>query len=320
MKSLSLSVLAGVVATPAMACDLCSVYSAMQARGEVEKGLTVGVAEQFTHYGTLQEEGHNAPNNLNQHLDSLISQLFAGYNFTDRLGAQVNVPIIYRSFQRADDSGEIERGTESGIGDVSLVANLLAYRKATKRFTFAWTVHGGLKLPTGSSDRLKEELDELTAPPLPPGAAESGIHGHDLALGSGSLDGIVGTGFFFRRQRFFATANAQYAIRTKGDLDYRYANDLTWWGGPGIFLALKEDYTVALQLNVSGETKGRDTFHGLKADDSGITSVFLGPQINLTWGERLSAELGADLPVSIDNTALQSVPDYRVRAAINWRF
>jgi len=34
----------------------------------------------------------------------------------------------------------------------------------------------------------------------------------------------------------------------------------------------------------------------------------------------LSAELGADLPVSIDNTALQSVPDYRVRAAVNWRF
>jgi len=95
---------------------------------------------------------------------------------------------------------------------------------------------------------------------------------------------------------------------------------LSWWGGPGIFLALNESYTVALQLNVSGEHKGRDTFQEQKADDTGITSVFLGPQVSVTWGERLSAELGVDVPVSIDNTALQSVADYRLRAAVNWRF
>ncbi len=320
MKILNLSVLAGVVATPAMACDLCSIYSAMQARGEVNKGFTLGVAEQFTHYGALQEDGHQVPNSLNQHLDSSISQLFAGYNFTDRLGLQVNVPLIYRLFQRADDAGGVERGTESGVGDTSLVANFFAYRQATKKFTFAWTVHGGIKFPTGSSDRLKEELDELTAPPPPPGAPESGIHGHDLALGSGSVDGIAGTGLFARRHRSFFTANAQYTIRTKGEFDYRYANDLTWWGGPGVFLALNESYSVALQLNVSGESKGRDTFQRAKADDTGVTSVFLGPQISVTWGERLSAEVGVDLPMSIDNTALQSVPDYRVRAAVNWRF
>jgi len=164
MKILRVSVLAGVMAAPAVACDLCSVYSAMQARGEVEKGFTLGVAEQFTHYGTLQTDGAKVPNDLDQHLDSSISQLFLGYNFNDRLGAQVNLPIIHRSFQRADDAGASERGSESGIGDVSLVANFLAYRTATKKSTFAWTVHAGLKFPTGSSDRLREELDELTAP------------------------------------------------------------------------------------------------------------------------------------------------------------
>jgi hypothetical protein len=320
MRFVSLSVLAGVVAMPVTACDLCSVYSAMQARGEIEKGFIVGAAEQFTHYGTLQEDGHELPNDPDQHLDSSISQIFVGYNFNGRFGIQVNLPIIHRSFQRADDFGGIERGTESGVGDLSLVANFLAYRKATKRFTFAWTVHGGVKFPSGSSDRLQEEVDELTAPPPPPGAPESAIHGHDLALGSGSVDGIAGTGVFARRGRLFLSANAQYAIRTRGDFDYRYANDLTWWGGPGVFLGLNESYTVALQLSVSGETKGRDTFQGAKADDTGITSIFLGPQLSVTWGERLSAELGADLPVSVDNTALQIVPNYRVRAAVNWRF
>jgi hypothetical protein len=320
MRVFGLTVLAGVVAAPAVACDLCSVYSAMQARGEVDQGFTLGVAEQFTHYGNLQQDGRRVPNDLNQHLDSSISQVFAGYNFTDRFGVQINLPIVYRSFQRADDSGGVERGTESGVGDVSLVANFLAYRHETKKDTFAWTLHGGVKFPTGSSDRLQEEVDELTAPPLPPGAPESGIHGHDLALGSGSIDGIVGTGVFVRKHRLYFSANAQYAVRSKGDFDYRFANDLIWWGGPGFFLALNEDYTVALQLNASGETKGRDTFQGSKTDDTGLTSVFLGPQISVTLGALLSAELGADLPLNIDNTSLQTVPDYRIRAALNWRF
>src|SRR5205823_6450459 len=44
----------------------------------------------------------------------------------------------------------------------------------------------GLKFPTGDSSRLKEEFHEVEIP----GAPESGIHGHDLTLGTGSYDGI----------------------------------------------------------------------------------------------------------------------------------
>ena len=55
-------------------------------------------------------------------------------------------------------------------------------------------------------------------------------------------------------------------------------------------------------------------------EDSAETIVYLGPQINFTWGSKLSAQLGADLPVSIDNSGLQVVPDYRVHCAFIWRF
>ena len=54
-------------------------------------------------------------------------------------------------------------------------------------------------------------------------------------------------------------------------------------------------------------------------EDTGITSVFLGPRLIASAG-KISAEIGADLPVSIDNTALQVVPDYRIRAGIAFRF
>src|SRR5262249_2311226 len=149
-------------------------------------------------------------------LDSSISQVFVGYNFNEKIGVQFNIPLVYRSFKRPDGEGGIDRGTESGLADVSLLATFAPYTKLTKNFTFNWNIIGGIKFPTGSSDRLKEEFNEVEEPIGPP----SGIHGHDLTLGSGSYDGIVGTGISMRWHKGFFSASVQYAIRSKGDFDY----------------------------------------------------------------------------------------------------
>ena len=311
--------LSGLSLLNSSACDLCSIYSATQARGEIGAGLSAGFASQYTHFNTLKDAGERVSNEVDQKLDSTVSQLFVGYNFSDRVGVQVNIPFIHRFYQRAEDTA-IERGVVSGIGDIALVGHFQALRHEAMDSTFTCTLLGGVKLPTGDSGRLQEEVDELSAPPLSPGGTESGIHGHDLALGSGSVDGIIGAGMFGRWKRAFATARLQYAIRTKGDFDYHYANDLTWSVGPGVFLVFNERNSLSVQLLVSGETKPRDTFQGNAAEDTGITSVYVGPQINYTCSDKLSAELGADFPVSIHNTALQLVPDYRLRAAFTWHF
>ena len=195
MKRITLSVfLAGVVAERSLACDLCAIYSASSARGEIGTGFFGGVAEQFTHFGTVQVDGTKVDDPSGQYLDSVISQLYLGYNFNDRFGLQFNVPVVYRSFKRPDSMGGIERGTESGLADVSLLANVVPYRYLSENFTFSWTLLGGVKFPTGSSDRIKEELNEVENPVGPP----SGIHGHDLTLGTGSYDGIVGSGIYAR--------------------------------------------------------------------------------------------------------------------------
>lgn len=315
MKYLFVVGLATVGVQSLSACDLCAVYSAAEAHGEIGRGIYAGAAEQFTHFATLQEDGNEIPDEVGQRLDSSITQIFAGYNFNNRVGVQLNVPLISRTFKRAEGF-DIDRGTEPGLGDILLTAHLNAYRYEEMDWTFSWNLLGGVKLPTGDSARLAEELDEVEVPDAP----ESGVHGHDLALGSGSVDGLIGSSVYARWKRVFIGASVQYAIRTEGDYDYQFANDLTWSGGPGVLLALKDDYTVSLQANCTGETKGKDTLAGEDAADTGITSVFLGPELIATWKDKLSAELGFDLPVSIDNTAVQLVPDYRVRAALTWHF
>ena len=302
---------------PANACDLCSIYSAATARGELGKGFHASIAEQFTHQGTLQLDSARTTSPVAQSMDSSITQVVLGYNFSDRVGLQLNLPMIHRSFERPDAAGALERGTVNGPGDISLVASLIALRLDKKAYTVRWGVMAGLKFPTGSARRLQEEVDELTAPPAP---VDSAVHGHDLTLGSGSVDGIFGTSLYARWERLYFTANTQFALRGTGRFGYRFANDLTWAGGPGALLVLADDYTVALQANVSGETKGQDTFAGAKSADTGLTAVYLGPQLSVTWQEEFSAELGVDLPVHIRNTDLQIVPDYRVRLALTWRF
>jgi hypothetical protein len=303
-------------ATTAFACDLCSVYNAPLAHGVIEQGIHVSLAEQFTHFGTLQLESHEVRNEANQRLDSSVSQVALGYHFTDRLGLQFSLPVIHRSFRRAE-GGEIESGTESGIGDVALSGSYVLVRRDKEKWSLAWNAFGGVKFPTGDTGRLREELAEEA--PVP-GEVESAVHGHDLTLGSGSYDGFVGTQFYSRYRRGFFTAETQYAIRSRGDFDYRFANDLTWSGGPGFYLIFAEELTLALQANISGETKGRDEFRGEKAEDTAITAVYAGPRLSLSWRDRLSVELGAGLPVDIQNSALQAVPDYRVQGSVVWRF
>jgi hypothetical protein len=280
-------------------------------------GLNVGLFDQFTYFSTLQQDGHEVPNAARQSLNSNITQVVVGYQVNDRFGVQLNIPYIYRSFTRPTETGLMDRGTESGLGDLSLIGHYRVWQHLSEDVIFAWDMIGGVKFPTGDSSRIKEELAEMTPAP---GVPESGIHGHDLALGSGSFDGIVGTAVFARWQRLFLTGGVQYALRTRGDFDYRYANDLNWFVKPGAFLWLANEGTLGLQLAVTGEDKGKDNLAGVTAEDTGMTSVFIGPEFSFTWKENLSAELGAEFPVVSDNTALQLVPDYRVKAAMKWRF
>jgi hypothetical protein len=328
----------------AAACDLCGCYtpqletvpsSVRMAAGPLWlTGFYGAVAEQYTHFGTVQVDGNEVGNPTDQHLDSFITQLVGGYSFNSRFALQVNVPLIYRSFQRPEGF-TIDRGTESGLGDVSLLGKLVLFQTTggggrevnfddpksphmvehEPDFTCSGVFLGGVKFPTGDSSRIKEEFNEVEVE----GAPESGIHGHDLTLGTGSYDGIFGGQLSLRYKNFFFEQNLQFTLRGDGLHQYHFANDLSWSGGPGFYFVRNPRMIVGLQAVISGEHKDVDRFQGKPAEDTGITSVFAGPRIVASLG-KISADIGVELPISIDNTALQVVPDYRISAAIAIRF
>lgn len=290
------------LAAPAIpACDMCSIYSAQEAQNG-SRGVFAGVAEQFTYFGTLLDSGQREAAN-GEYIDSSVTQVYLGYNFNSRVGVQFNLPVIYRAF-----GSETMSDHETGLGDSTLTLNVRLLKHHGDDWSYNWSALGGIKFPTGDSARLGQ-------PDFAPG-----IGGHDLALGSGSYDGIVGTSIMVRWRRLFVDGEMQYAIRTEGDFQHRYANDWSWSAGVGAYLLLNEDYSVALKFGTSGETKGKDTFAGISDDDSAETIVYVGPEITATWHENLSVHAGVEVPVSIAESGEQLMPDYRIHAGVTWRF
>ena len=85
-------------------------------------------------------------------------------------------------------------------------------------------------------------------------------------------------------------------MRGDGTHQYHFANDLVWAGGPGYYIVRNRDTTVGVQFVASGEYKDVDRFRGKRAEDTGITSVFLGPRLVVSRG-RFSAEVAGEIPV-----------------------
>jgi hypothetical protein len=321
----------------APACDLCGCYTPQLESMPKEKvpmsGFYAAIAEQFTYFGSLQFDDREVANPTGQRLESSITQFVVGYGINNRFTLQFNTPFIYRDFRRPEGFA-IDEGTVSGIGDVSLLAKAVLWHFAStprREFnvegknpvaiehesdcTCSIVALAGPKIPTGDPSRLKEEFHEVEIP----GAPESGIHGHDLTLGTGSYDGIFGALSSLRYKNFFAEANGQFTLRGDGAHDYHFANDLIWSAGPGYYLVRKRDTLVGFQCVASGESKDVDRFQGRAAEDTGVTSVFIGPRIIASY-EQLSGELAAEFPVLMNTTGFQAVPDYRLRAsiAISW--
>lgn len=306
---------AAAMSPPLHACDLCAVYNANAARGEGGTGWHVALAEQFTHSGTLQQDGSEISDPIGQYRDSSITSLIVGYNFHPRFGVGLNVPYIHRSFKRAEGF-EVERDTESGLGDLALVGRWLVLSKPEHEYSYSLSLLGGVEFPTGSASHLREEVNETEVPGAPP----SGVHGNDLALGSGSFDGIVGVSASGQWRRLVFMADAQYFIRSQGEFDYQYGNELSVSGGPGVYVLFDEEKTFAIHCHAGYETKAHDSVDGVDREDGIAMAWYIGPALTLTFGERFNATVNVDIPLHIANRGTMDVPDYRVRGGLTWRF
>ena len=321
----------------APACELCAIYNASGANGGLNDGFTFTVAEQYVPYDTSQFNGQVVHLRNPSYVNSSITHLVPTYNFSSRFGVSLNVPLEYLSFKRTDLLYSLsappvlftEQGTESGLGDMALVGRVALYQLTEMSHGVVVSVLGGVKFPTGNSSRLQEEVAqaELFQSFLPPGTPHdplshsvSSVHQHNLALGSGSYDGVFGLTTSARWGRWYFNGQFQYYLRTEGESGFQYGNELMISGGPGAYVLLGDAFTLSLQANAAYDTMARDQVLGQTSNETGMTAWYLGPLLALTWGSHFSANAGVDIPMSIANSGFQSVPSYRIHGGVSWRF
>lgn len=322
----------------ALGCELCAIYSADNARGASSSGFVVSISEQFVPYRVLQFEDDEIDFDDGAYLDSSITHIVPTYNFSPRFGLSLNIPIVYNRFERTDFRYsttppspvlETERGSESGIGDVALVGRGTLFQLDKMDYAITVNLLAGVKFPTGDSDRIEDEVEQarIFDSFLSPGTTHdplshsiSGVHQHMIAAGSGSYDGIFGVTMNTRWKRWFFNSQFQYYLRTEGEHDFEFGDEILVSGGPGRYLVVSDAWTLNAQFNGFYETEARDKILGQKTDRTGMTAWYVGPQLSLTWGERLAANAGADFPLRIANNGLQNVPEYRVHGGVSFRF
>jgi hypothetical protein len=327
---------AGLLAWRAEACDLCAIYSAANARGEAVRGFVFTVAEQYVPENTLQFEGREFTLADADYVNSSLTHLVPGYNFSARFGISFNLPVVHRAFKRTElryGSGptqfRIEEGNLSGLGDASLIARWTALMVAKMEYAVIVNLLAGVKFPTGDSDRIADAVEQVRAYEAIVGPGHnhdalgtpiSGVHQHDLAPGSGSCDGVFGLTLHARRGRWFLNAQAQYYLRTPGREGYEFGDEVMVNGGPGVFVLLRDEFTLNLQFNAAYESMARDRIQGRKSNHTGMTAWYAGPTLNFTRGEHFSLNAGVDIPLRIENNGYQNVPDYRFHGGLTVRF
>lgn len=318
---ISLLVMAGVLVSPANACETCAAFQATSLRERKAESWNVALSEQYTDY---QRAGAGVPNSVLRDGELLKSysttELDVSYDLSNSFGIELSLPFIVRTFEersayRSDDE------TESGLGDSSLLVSVSPYSDRQIEHAVHTSVYAGLKLPTGDTGSLGDQLDEGRVDRL--GVKHhtaGGVQGRILSLGSGSWDTFAGFAALGRVDRSVLLVSGEYAIRTEGDFDYRFANDFVWSAGPAYYLLLDDDFSLALQALVSGEHKGKDVQAGAKVDGTAATHLFAGPSLFLASGGRLSAEIAVELPFYTDDPGAAVVPELRVRGALVYLF
>lgn len=304
----------------AFACDPCALYSLSRQQGLEARSVSLTLSEQFTSYDAKNERQY-AGRNYERTKRYSTTQLGIGYDLTSWLGLGLNIPVIYREFERVQNYRASE-DDETGFGDIASLITVSPYSYHAADQTVLFTLASGVKFPTGDTGSLGDSVEPaprssvLAHHPV----SISGADGRVLSLGSGSFDYIFASSGYYRQDRLFLLGYVQYTIRTEGDFDYRFANDLVWNAGPGGYLYVSDDATIGIQAALSGETKGKDRSRGEDVEGSAATTLYLGPTLLASFLQRYSAELTAEAPVYKDMDDANIEPDFRIRFSLGARF
>ena len=315
------------IVTTTQACETCAVYAGPNVPASAQNESYTYQLNWFTRYARLDQrlDGSAREDRHGESIESLIHQLSYSYQPSPSLRFQTTIPLLRRDMRRHTDQG-LRSDHEAGAGDMSLLAS---YRIPMRRDTSGYaalTLVGGIKIPTGDSDRLSQHgHHDRHAHAGPPHhhthndhRFQSAISEHNVALGSGSWDWITGLRFDGAWGAWSADGGVLAYWRTEGDFDYEFADDLYVSAHVGRDLLRKDGNALNVRAGVQGEFRDADRRGGRSIDHTMLDAWYADAACSFTYASWLG-EVGVEQALHQKSGGATLVPEQRFRFSIGIR-
>ena len=250
-----------------------------------------------------QNQNHNwsgtssAPdeNNDDKKIETRFITAGVQYMFNRSWGAQLEIPVVNRTFDSAANPGPVRW---TGLGDIRLQCLYTGFSE-----DLSSGLNLGLKLPTGSYTHDPSEVDR------------------DTQIGSGSTDLLFGG---YHRDRFGAShwnwfAQAQLDLPMLKQGDYRPGLEVD--AAAGIYydgFALGR-VNISPLAQVIGSWRGRDNGAAAAPDDSGYQRVLLSPGLEFDF-HPLKIYADVEIPVYQNMKGNQLVAPALFKLSMSYMF
>lgn len=226
------------------------------------------------------------------------------YGALPKLSLIAVFPTITRTFEQG-----INRETDFGLGDITLLAKYRFYKKDVFLGSRQLAGQVGVELPTGADD-LEDDQGNRLPPPL--------------QLGSGSVDYQFALTFTEAHDRITFSGDLGYTFNTEAN-DFEFGDVFNYNAAAKFRIypaRFKDDgplkqHFIFLELNgvVSQKAKlaGRS-----KINDSGGHQIFLAPGFQFFVLENFLFEAGIQIPLLQDLNGSQPGTDFHVRTGLRW--
>ena len=309
---------------------LCAVYTATEQRE------TSGPASAWPRSTRISARCRTAARKSrirsDQHLDSVITQLILGWQLVPRLGVQVNLPFIYRTFAVSRTTARRRNGRWFRR-HVDHRQRDRVRRHAGDRDCSALRCWVGSSCPPATARswarNWKKAIMRARRPCArcgrgTPGELARRRHGERhprtrSALGSGSVDGIVGGEMLLYLAPEFFSGLLQYAVRREGSFDYRYANDLVFAPVRAPGSGRTRGHARAAS-RVERRDEGQRHAGGERPPTIRRYHALSRPAAHRHLGDGVVGRARERPAGAPEQHLAPGVPDYRIRAAAIWRF
>jgi hypothetical protein len=297
-------------------CDRCVATNYLQSALLHDQANHVGLQLSYDYRHTMLTGSSDTPNAADEKVATTLVNLYYSQQLVEGATLDLYLPFESKAYT-ARPNYTYDSGRDSSLGDISLVATQQLFQGVAERRLVDWRARAGVKLPTGDAS----QLDNYPAEAVPPRGdgrvyPTSGFYPYDRAIGSGSVDWIVGSSYVARYEDFFGVIDGQFIGRTAGENDFTRGNTVTVHVTPGYIFSYARGNEFSVMVDAAYRYDAQSDYNGSTVDNSGQTAFLMGPQLMGNFQGRILAAVGVSLPLyqTVEGTQLAS--DYQILASV----